>query len=116
MRISPIYNFKINRSNFIQYKPQIKFSQAGFDSFRSSVSKKVIELHELIDGRVKNPAPVIRAFMQYTGDDYEAAKILAASIKEDKSGLHFTLSKEDKMKMKMLDPECPYLQSYIKDI
>lgn len=116
MRVPSIYNFKINRNNFVQSKMPAANIKTGFDSFRSSASKKVIELHELINGRVKNPAPVINAFMQYTGDDYEIAKILAGSIKEDNGGLHFTLSKEDKARIKMLDPECPYLQSYIEEL
>lgn len=116
MRIPSIYNFKINRNNFIQSKTPAANIKIGFDSFRSSTSEKAIELHQLIGDRIKNPAPVVKEFMQYTGDDYEAAKILAGSIKEDKSGLHFTLSEEDKVKMKMLEPECPYLQSYIETL
>ena len=70
----------------------------------------------MLNGRVQNPGVIVKEFYQFTGDDYKAAKILAASIKEDKNGLHFSLSKEDKDKINRLEPECPYLQTYIASI
>lgn len=95
----------------------LKF-QPAFDRFtgKNSQTEKAIELYNLLNNRVQNPDVIIKRFSQYTGDDYEAAKILAASIKEDKNGLHFSLSREDKEKIKWLEPECPYLQSYIDSI
>jgi len=102
-----------NGKTFVSFK-----SQPAFDRFtgKSSRTEKAIELHNLLNNRVQKPDVIIKRFSQYTGDDYEAAKILAASIKEDKNGLHFSLSKEDKDKIKRLEPECPYLQTYIASI
>ncbi len=117
MKVPGIYNLKTNYTNFRNFQklPALNI-RTGHDSFKSSATEKAIELHQLMNGRIKNPSPVIKEFMQYTGDDYEVAKILAASIKEDKSGLYFTLTDSDKQAVKHLEPECPYFQNYIETL
>lgn len=75
-------------------------SQPAFDTFkgRNSRTEKAIELHNLLNGRVQNPGVIVKEFSQYTGDDYKAAKILAASIKEDKNGYIFLYQRKIKIK------------------
>ncbi len=117
MKISKINQIKMNCSNSIKYKNiKVQNIKSNVDSFKGSKAKKAEELYDLMDGKVKNPTPFIKEFMQYTGDDYEAAKILAGSIKEDKNGPYFALTEEDKQKIKWLEPECPYLQNCIENV